>query len=81
MKQMLDHASLGIDLQFAEAQDHNDGAPISVGSALITSQNRLISEGSDHISGAPISTTLEAISLPHYCANSLVRYRISTLIR
>ena len=53
MKQMLDHASLGIDLQFAEAQDHNDGAPISVGSALITSQKAPISASSDHISKSP----------------------------
>lgn len=53
MKQRLDHASLGIDLQFAEAQDHNDGVPISMCSALITSQKTPISAGSDHISKSP----------------------------
>lgn len=53
MKQRLDYISLGTDLQFAEAQDHNDGAPIYVGSALITSQKAPISAGSDHISKSP----------------------------
>ena len=53
MKHRLDYISLGTDLQFAEAQDHNDCAPISIGSALITSQKSPISASSDHISKSP----------------------------